>query len=97
MTRKTANEFRQRAEEPAIGGTMMSLPKLEHDGMFISLSASGRVAGWRHHDELSHNYKMAARSAIMIHHPRAAACLYREAKEFKKSSSSRRAQHDPLP
>jgi len=76
---------------------MMSLPKLQHDGMFISLSASGRVAGWRHHDELSHNYKMAARSAIMIHHPRAAACLYREAKEFKKSSSSRRAQHDPLP
>jgi len=36
-------------------------------------------------------------SAIMIHYPRAAACLYREAKEFKKSSSSRRAQHDPLP
>jgi len=26
-----------------------------------------------------------------------AACLYLEAKEFKKSSSSRRAQHDPLP
>ena len=42
---------------------------------------------WRHHDEPSHNYKMAAKSAIMIHYPRAAACLYREAKEFKKSST----------
>ena len=39
---------------------------------------------------------MAAKSVIMIHYPRAAACLYREAKEFKKISSSRRAQHDPL-
>jgi len=39
---------------------------------------------------------MAAKSTIMIHYPRAAACFYREAKEFKKSSISRRAQHDPL-
>jgi len=101
MTRKTANKFRQRAEEPGIGGTMMSLPKLQHDGIevlhAIYPSASGRVEGWPHHDEPSHNYNMAARSAIMIHYPRAAACLYREAKDFKESSSSRRAQHDPLP
>ena len=79
-----------------LGGTMMSLPKLQHDGMFIYPSASGRVEGWQHHDEPSHNYKMAARSAIMIHYPRAAACLYREAKEFKKSLSSRRAQFTRL-
>jgi len=50
----------------------------------------------RHHDEPSHNYKMAAKSVIMIHYLRAAACLYREAKEFKKILSSRRSQHDPL-
>jgi len=35
-------------------------------GMFIYPSASVKVEGWRHHDEPSHNYKMAARSAIMI-------------------------------
>jgi len=71
--------------------------ELEFKKSSIYPSESGRVEAWRHHDEPSHNYKMAARSAIMIHHPRAAAYLYREAKEFKKSSSSRRAQHDPLP
>jgi len=37
--------------------------------------------------EPSHNYKMAGKSAIMIHYPRAASYLYREAKEFKKSST----------
>jgi len=58
-------------------------------------SESGRVKVG--HDEPSHTYKMAAKSAIMIHYPRAAACLYREAKEFKNCSSSRKAQHDPLP
>ena len=67
-------------------------------GMFIYLSAGGRVEGWRHHDEPSHNYKMAAKSAMTIHYPRTAACfIYRRAKEFKKSSSSRRTQRDPLP
>ena len=35
MTRKTANKFRQRAEEPGIGGTMMSLHKLQHDGIEV--------------------------------------------------------------
>ena len=53
--------------------------------MFSSICASRA----RLTTEPSHNYKMAAKSAIMIHYPRAAACLYREAKEFKKSSSSR--------
>jgi len=52
---------------------------------------------WRHHDEPSHNYTMAAKSVIMIHYPSVSAGLYWEAKEFKKNSSSRRAQHDPLP
>jgi len=66
--------------------------------MFIYPFAGGRVEGWWHHDEPSHNYKMAAKSAIMIHYPRAATCfIYRRAKEFKKKSSSRRTQHDPLP
>jgi len=59
--------------------------------MFIDPSASGRVE-----DEPSHNYKMAAKIAITIYYPRAAACLYREAKEFKKSSSSRRAHFTRL-
>jgi len=35
MTKKTANRFQQRAEEPGIGGTMMSLPKLQHDGIEV--------------------------------------------------------------
>jgi len=36
--------------------------------MFIypSASAIGRVCGCRYHDEPSHKYKMAAKSAIMI-------------------------------
>jgi len=55
--------------------------------MFIYTSAGGRVEGWRHHDEPSHNYKMAAKSIIVIHYPRAAACfIYKRSKEFKKSS-----------
>jgi len=33
MTWKTQNKFRQRAEEPGIGGTMMSLAKLQNDGI----------------------------------------------------------------
>jgi len=33
MTWKTQSKFRQRAEEPGIGGTMMSLAKLQHDGI----------------------------------------------------------------
>ena len=37
---------------------------------------------WRDHDEPSHNYKMTAKNAIMIHYPRVAACLY-----CKKSST----------
>jgi len=61
--------------------------------MFIHPSASGRVEGWRHHNEPSHNYKMAAKNAIMIYYPRAAAFfIYRRAKEFKKNSSSRRTR-----
>ena len=57
--------------------------------MFIYPSASGRVEGWRHHDEPSHNYKMAAKSAIMIHYPRAGAHIpksngVQEELEFKK-------------
>ena len=98
LTDVSFNKFRHQAEEPGICGTMMSLPKLMHDGIEVCHasypSASGRVEGC--HDEPSHNYKMAAKSAIMMHYPRAAACLYQEAKEFKESSSSRRAQHDPL-
>jgi len=58
-------------------------------------SESGRVKVG--HDEPSHNYKTAAKSAIRIHYPRTVACLSREAKEFKKRSSPRRAQHDQLP
>jgi len=98
-----------------------SARRTQHDplaygcGMFIYPSARGRVKGWWHHDEPSHNYKMAgksaimiqyppshnykmaAKSAIMIHCPRAAAWfMYLRAKEFKKNSSSRRTQHDPL-
>jgi len=68
--------------------------------MFIYLSASRRVIGWWHHDEPSHTYKMAAKNTIMImiHYPRAVACfIYQRVKEFKKSSSSRRTQYDPLP
>ena len=66
MTWTTANKFRQRAEEPGNGGTMMSLPKLEHDSIEVCHAsyptASGRVRGWQHYDEPSHNYKMAARA-----------------------------------
>jgi len=65
LTDVSFNKFRQRAEEPGIGGTMMSLPKLQHDGIEVRHAsyptASGRVRGWRHHDEPSHNYKIAAR------------------------------------
>jgi len=32
-----------------------------------------------------HNYKMAAKSVIMMHYPRAAACfIYQRVKEFNK-------------
>jgi len=60
LTDVSFNRFRQRAE----GGTKMSLTKLQHDGIEVRHAsyptASGRVRGWWHHDEPSHNYKMAA-------------------------------------
>jgi len=65
LTDVSFNNFRQRAEEPGIGGTMMSLPKLQHDGIEVCHAsyptASGRVRGWRHHDEPLNNYKMVAK------------------------------------
>ena len=72
-------------------------PLPQGSSMFFYPSADGRVEGWQHHNEPSHNYKMTAKSVIIIHYPRAVACfIYQRAKEFKKISSSRRAQHDPL-
>jgi len=66
LTDVSFNKFRHRAEEPRNGGTMMSLAKLQHDGIEVRHAsyptASGRVRGWRHHDEPFHNYKMAARA-----------------------------------
>jgi len=35
LTDVSFTKFRQRAEEPGIGGTMMSLPKLQHDGIEV--------------------------------------------------------------
>jgi len=59
LTDVSFKKLRQRAEEPGIGGTMMSLPKLQHNGIEVRHAsyptASRRVRGWRHHDEPSHN------------------------------------------
>ena len=47
LTDVSFTKFRQRAEEPGIGGTMMSLTKLQHDGIEVRHAsyptASGRV------------------------------------------------------